>query len=239
MVHLFRIAIWATLAFSIVACQLGVIVIQQPEPEIPQGNFAPFEAMGCEPMRAGGYECPAETLLGSYCNFIYPPNAFIGGLEPALPIAICEYVPGDLNPVMELENYLFASGGLSAFVNRYVILRGNEVEVLGNFEDIQTTYAPITSEIEALSYAVAVTRLVPRYDLKTTDYTFEVTELEETHVISTQDGWVVNLFGYDTFGCGPHYHYGQDVTIMADGTFSRGERVNLFRDAKLDDLCVD
>lgn len=239
MAQISRIAIWVALAFSIVACQLGVVVLQHPQPEIPPGNFAPFETMGCEPMRAVGYECPAESLLGNYCNFIYPPNEFIGGLDPALPIAICQYAPGGLNPVVEPENYLFPSGGLLPFVNRYLILRGDEIEILGTLEDIQTTYAPITSEIEAISYAVAVTRLLPRYDLKTTDYTFEVTELEETHTIATEDGWVINLFGYDTFGCGPHYHYGQEVTIREDGTFSVGARVNLFRDAKLDDMCVD
>lgn len=227
--------------FFVVGCGTSLLrplVTEHPAPPLAV-DFSPFEAMGCHAKSENYYECPPESELGAYCHFIQRPDEMLGGLEPSFPMAQCEYFL-DIHAVEAPNDYLFRTGGLLPFVSRYVILVDGEIEIMGSLDALQMRYAPITSDNEALSYAIAATNLFAKFDLEENEgYAFEQLQLEETHVVAEEGKWVVNLFGYDLFGCGPHYFYSHEVTVFPDGQFTTGERVNLFRDPNNDNLCVD
>ncbi len=74
----------------------------------------------------------------------------------------------------------------------------------GTAEEIRARYAPIESEDEALSYALAATGYQAAYDLEKTfcndvylDYIAQVPQIEETHVERLENSYRIYLFTTD------------------------------------------
>jgi hypothetical protein len=58
-------------------------------------------------------------------------------------------------------------------------------------------------------------------------------------VETTGDGYIVHVFDYQFFGCGPHYYYAVDLNVTPDGRVGEISRTPIFRDPRLDGLCQD
>jgi hypothetical protein len=95
--------------------------------------------------------------------------------------------------------------------------------------ELRELYAPIESEDEALSYALAATGYQARNfttDLPRHAYPapgevdYFVNELEDTHVTKSQEGYRVRLYDYTWCGCGHHETYAMDVLVTASGVIS-------------------
>ena len=119
-------------------------------------------------------------------------------------------------------------------------LKIGQLRILKSIGDLGQTYAPIESEDEALSYALAATGLGVRYGLTAqTDLRYFVNRLEDTNVQQIPQGYQVHLFDYKVCGCGPHPTYAVDVLVTNDGQVRELNREKIYEDPAEDGLCVD
>jgi hypothetical protein len=121
-----------------------------------------------------------------------------------------------------------------------VIVDHSKLRLIRNADELRTTFAPIRSADEALSYALAATRLVPICGIAApAGFRYFTDRLEDTFVTATAGGWRVHLFDPRVFGCGPDTMYSADVEVTPAGAIRRLEETKLFEDPKQDNLCVD
>lgn len=209
-------------------------IISHPAPTFKMDNSF-FAGLGC----FNNPSCLPQPLqdIQYPVEFINQPSNYLGGLDPAIPIAIASkfhYSPDEPIPAIYVKKCLG-----SQYV-RYIVYTGEEFKLIDSIEALAKTYSPIDSENEAFSYAVAATGLTPVYDIHSTPKLKLYAEpVEETYVSVVDDGFLVHLF--DTFlcGCGPHIISSVDITVKPDGTIERSAPLQAYRDPKTDDLCVD
>jgi hypothetical protein len=104
-------------------------------------------------------------------------------------------------------------------------------------------FAPIESPDEALSYALLVTgysvkydpedyrlALFPECDPGPDHYHYYTDVLEDTHVVEVGDGYEINLFDSEKFGCGPHPVWSVAIHVHYDGAIAEQGRMRLFEE---------
>lgn len=178
------------------------------------------------------------------CNEIQRPSNLLGGLTPSYPIAICTVQPGEGSEelAVEIDNgqFFFYAGGLLGNYIRYVIEQNGEFVLLKTEEDFRNIFTPVESPEEALSYALAVRNLSADYGLAyIPGYEYEVDTIEDTFVTTEADGYRVHLFYDQVFGCGPHWTSEVNVHVSVEGNVEEISNTSLFRDPKMDEVCVD
>lgn len=234
-----------SLAFLLAACTAQPQFINHPAPNLPV-VFDEFTNAGC-PAGTSDKTCGTGTPLADFgCNEILVPSSLTGGLDPAFPIAVCriDLYAGSLTPTLESEieegEFIYHEGGLSRSFIRYVIFQDGEFRLLKTEEDFRSIFAPIESTEEALSYVLALRRYSAYYGLELDPAVeYEVDTLEDTFVTSESDGYLLHLYYYQLFGCGPHWTLAIDVHVSFDGVIEEVSQTQVFRDPNLDELCVD
>jgi hypothetical protein len=222
------------------ALGLGLPEVENhPQPTLAV-TLEAFQEAGCPPNEYGFETCPTESPLGRLgCEQLRDPGDMIGGLEPQLPIKIC-LVYGRGAERLPVGEYLYNEGCSMPMYVRYAIQRDGQLQVLKSEQDMQAVFAPIESEDEALSYAIAVTGLGVRYGLEARRGLRYLTDkLEDTYVTATPDGYLVHLFDYRLCGCGPHTTYSVDVLVSREGQVQELSREPAYEDPEEDGLCVD
>ena len=187
------------------------------------------------------------TLFAKFgCDEIQAPSSLIGGLDPPNPIAICamKYIPGEgreeFAAEIESGQFLYYTGGLFGSYVRYITYQNGEFIILKTEEDFRKLFAPVESPEEALSYVLAVKNLSAYYGLQYDPaYEYEVDTIEDTYIIPDGDGYLVHVFHDQPFGCGPHWTSEVDVHVSVEGNIEQRSARQIFRDPKLDELCVD
>lgn len=205
-------------------------------------HFPPLLEMpntGCSDTGYGWITCAeGSPLFDLGCMTISPLDDSLGGLEPALPVMSCrmERLIEDLPP----EEYLYNIGCMDNLYVRMITWHDGEFDLIKGIPDLKRLFAPVESEAEAVSYAVAATGYRAEFGFEVVEgYRYLTNTIEETHAVATEDGYVVNLFGYVICGCGPHTNYRVDVTVSREGAVSIGEPIPLYEDPEQDGLCVD
>jgi hypothetical protein len=170
----------------------------------------------------------------------------MGGLKPSYPIAICamKYIPGEgteeLAAEIESGQFFYYTGGLFGSYVRYIIYQNGEFVLLKTEEELRKLFAPIESPDEALSYVLVAKNLSAYYGLHYDPaYKYEVDAIEDTYVTPNADGYLIHLFNYQAFGCGPHWTSEVDVYVSVAGNIEERNSRQSFRDPGLDELCVD
>jgi hypothetical protein len=221
-------------------------VVNHPQPGW-KVDFAPFEKGGC-PLDESGYfrRCtPEGALYALGCDRLEQATDFLGGLEPALPIAVCLYEPRNRPELADPWNvpgseYFFNVGGPLPDLLRYVIVVDGDFKLIKNEDEFRSVFAPVDSADEALSYVLAVRELYASYGLKFNwKYRYEVDLLEDTRVEAIEGGYLVHVFDYDFFGCGPHYYFAVDVKVTPAGRVEEVSRTRIYRNPAEDEVCVD
>ena len=213
-------------------------VKNHPQPEISP-NAAEFNDMSC-PEVNGRRSCAPDSALGVLgCAEIRPPGEVLDGLQPAYPLRVCvaSHQPG----VRLAEGeYIYSEGCRMPEYIRYVVIKEGGFVLLKSLADLQQTYAPIESNDEALSYALAASGLGVRYGITPQpDLRYFVDQIEDTHVETVPQGYQVRLFDYKLCGCGPHPTYAVDVLVTSDGQIRELSREKIYEDPAEDKLCVD
>jgi len=212
-------------------------VVNYEAPEFP----LPFEMpdTGCADNGNGWITCSeGSPLFDLGCMIISPLDDSLGGLDPALPVMSCRMER--LTEDLPQEEYLYNIGCLDNLYVRMFTWHDGEFDLIKGIPDLKRLFAPVESEEEAVSYAVAATGYWAEYGFESVKgYRYFADTIEETHVVVTEDGYMVNLFGFIVCGCGPHTNYRVDVTVTKDGDVTVGERIPLYEDPEQDGMCVD
>ena len=200
-------------------------------------DFSPFENVGCPPDQYGYRRCEEGSSLAALsCDEIAKPSDLLGGLDPSYPIAVCS----DHSWGREEGRYFFNAGGIRPAYVRYVIFRDGQFKLIETKDEFRKAFAPVTTEEEALSYALAVQNLSAYYNLgRDSELQYFVDTIEDTYVETTTDGYLVHLFYYKVFGCGPHFTYAADVKVTTQGYVEEVNRKKIYKDPLEDGLCVD
>jgi len=219
-------------------------ITNHPRPDLSVDG-APFEALGCTVDGYGRWDCPSGTALDAFdCARLEQADPLLGGLQPAFPLAVCISIPQD-STFPDPDQYFFNVGGMLPQFVRYVVLvdsvfSGSEFFLLANPADLRALYAPVESPEEALAFALALYPVEAKYDLAVQPgLKYEVRTLEDTHVEAIDGGYLVHVFYYQLFGCGPHYTQSWLIKVTTDGQAEVLERLDLFRNPLEDGLCAD
>lgn len=136
--------------------------------------------------------------------------------------------------------YFYNTGGLIPRYVRYVIFRSGQFELVRTEDELRNIFAPIETSDEALSYTLAAKNLAAYYGLKANSkYRYFVDEIEDTYVKTTTDGYLVHLFHYKVFGCGPHITSIVDIRVTAQGLVEEVRKESVYKNPSEDDVCVD
>jgi hypothetical protein len=201
--------------------------------------------VGCPLNESGLRYCEEDSPLTALgCDRIQAPSDLLGGLEPALPIAQCLVEPfrhPDQPDSTDAEGeYIYRTGGLMPVYVRYVIIQDGQFRLIKSEEQFGEVFAPVESENEALSYALALRNMSAYYGIELNpEYEYFVDELEDTYVERSPDGYLVHLYFYQFFGCGPHLTYAIDLRITDQGMIEEMNREAVYKDPSEDTLCVD
>jgi hypothetical protein len=225
--------VFALLASSLISCRfattlLGTEGTTQPEvikhdkPDLP-ANTQPFIAAGCSGDNLFVMDCVADSPLFELgCDFLSV-NALSSALNPPYAVAACvrRWETGEpIDPSMFKQ-----TGCLLPLYQSTVVSVEGEFRLVNDPADFQELFAPIESANEALAFAVLVSGLNARYGMDSWEigedspYNFRVDRLEDTHVIETDEGFLVSLFSdaEPACGCGTHTIYQRDMLVRADG----------------------
>lgn len=213
-------------------------VINHSQPEFG-ATSTDFGETGCSE-QYGRWICPPESALGRLgCEQIRPVGEVMGGLQPGYPLYVC-LVFGEAGKPLPGDEFIYREGCLMAEYVRYAILQDGEWKLLKSAADLQRVYAPIETESEALSYALAASGLGVRYGITAQpDLRYFVDQIEDTHVAKEPQGFRVHLFDYRLCGCGPHPTYAVDILVTRDGQVVELSREKIYEDPAEDRLCVD
>ena len=237
------------LVFSLILLALAgcsrVEIMNHNKPDLVV-DFSPFEDIGC-PLDDYGFRICQETspLYALGCDFLKPVPDLFGGLDPLYPIAKCVYRPMIhpelVDPYSTPDSeFFYNSGGPLQDLVRYVIYRDGEFLLIRNPDEFRETFAPVESANEALSFTLAFYNYSVYFGLqKESGIKYYVDSIEDTHVENTTDGFTVNVFYYQFFGCGPHYTYALEMDVSKDGMVDEISRQKIFSDPSKDDLCQD
>jgi hypothetical protein len=213
-------------------------VINYPQPEFSASSTA-FGETGCRE-QYGRWICPPESALGRLgCEQIRPVGDVMSGLQPGYPLYVC-LVQGEAGKPLAEDEYIYREGCLMVEYVRYAILEDGELRLLKSLADLQQTYAPIETESEALSFALAASGLGVRYGITAQpDLRYFVDQIEDSHVEESPQGFQVHLFDYQLCGCGPHPTYAVNLLVTKDGQVQELSREKIYEDPAEDKLCVD
>lgn len=162
------------------------------------------------------------------CTSVMTPDSLLGGLNPSYPMAEC----GTTN------QYVYQSGCLIPRGISYVIEYKGKYKLIDSFPEFKAIFAPIETESEALSYALATTGYTALYGMEfSREYEYYVEQLEDTHVENNGEEYIAHLYEYGLCGCGQHPTYAVDVAISRQGDVREIHREVVYRE--IAEKCID
>jgi hypothetical protein len=241
-----RKTMWIVLigVLILTACgQAGIKIIPHPTPEIKM-DLQPFYDIGCNEKLDNCNDNPMLKPFG--CDRLDTTLLYMGGL--GVPMIECKISQAYHNNVVNIEqmekehSYFFMKDCSWQSHVRYIVYRNGQFELIESMDKLRAAFVPIDSPEKALSYAIAATGNFAYYDGLAYDPKmkyYDEKPIEMTHVVETNDGYLVNLFNFRTCGCGPHDMGSVTVTVSKDGEVSAGDRVPLYEDTSMEGMCVD
>lgn len=163
------------------------------------------------------------------------PSDDLGGLNPMYPLAFGRQINCDNTGIASL-------GGRLRSCSQYIVAKTpGQYTLIADPAAFIATFAPVDSKAEALSIAVALTGKQARYSFELSrDFRFYSRNFSPTIVTDLgEQGYQVNLYDYQRFGCGPHPHFEVTYTVSRKGQVSETSRQRIYEDPAQDSLCVD
>jgi hypothetical protein len=113
---------------------------------------------------------------------------------------------------------------------RYIVFKDNQFQLIKTESEFRKIFAPIETPEEALSYVLTTKNLSAYYGLaRNPDYEYEVDVLEDTHVDTLTDGYLVHL--YRVSGCHPYWvTYAVEVHLSTNGTIKEMSSTPVFKE---------
>ncbi|MFZ5858723.1 MAG: hypothetical protein ACOYZ6_17980 [Chloroflexota bacterium] len=190
-----------------------------------------LESVGCPPADQSGISFCTDSseLKSAGCFSVFAPDSLLGGLSPAYPLLIC---------AMDGNKYLYKSGCLVNLSLGLVVYKDGIYHLIDSESKLRKIYAPIETENEALSYALAGTGLSAYYNLSFSDeYEYYVDRIEDTYVFKDGRDFLVHLYDYRLCGCGQHETYIVEVRVTRTGYIKQIRKELVYRDINWS--CID
>ena len=207
-------------------------IISYPRPELTVDDKI-LGDLNCPPGENGVRYCGPFHNIGQFaslgCYSIDMPDPLLGGLNPAYPMAECSVGNG---------KYVYQASVLISVGVAYIIERQGNYVLIDSMSELKATFAPIETENEALSYAMAATGYFAFYGMEiSSDTEYYVEKLENTHVEVREGEYVVRLYHYNWGGCGYHETIAIDVAVSDHGNIREIYREVVYRD--INNKCQD
>ena len=216
---------------------IALEIVNHEKPSI-RTDFAPFQNIGCDKpdSRENRYRCEEDSqLFDAGCTTVTN-LPLLGGLSPNYPIALCtleinrEFAFVELPP----DECLYADGFMTTFCNRYIIYKDGDFQLIKSMDQFRTFFAPVDTANEALAFTLAEGKYIAQYNqTKQNDVIYSVPKLEDTHVETVEDGYVVYAFFSPPFGCAMFQTESAKVKITYDGKI---EEVNSYPAYRLKEM---
>ncbi|MFL7793968.1 MAG: hypothetical protein AB8I69_17635 [Anaerolineae bacterium] len=137
--------------------------------------------------------------------------------------------------------FFFDSGGFDLVYYQYVIIKDEQFLLIETEDEFREIYAPIETSEEALAYVEAVTGLFHRYglgpDIEGSRWITDV--VEDTHIETVEDGYLVHLFHFGHWGCAPHYMSAVEFHVTSEGRVRQIKKEPIYEDMRLENTCID
>jgi hypothetical protein len=218
--------------------EMPLSFVNHPRPEFRE-DLSAFERAGCSANEDGRLSCEANSplaTLGCDGGIRTPPDLW-GALEPHYPIVACivsgvtkEGAPESAlyHEVFTERKYMYRMPPPSDAAAVYLIYRDGQFEFIKTEDEFRSIFAPIETADEALSYVLALNKGGAHYGLKADPmYQYLVDTIEDTHVETTGNGFMVHLFDRDF--C-PNRTQAVDVLVTTQGLIREVRRVPIYRD---------
>ncbi|WP_281326539.1 hypothetical protein [Polyangium sp. 6x1] len=211
------------------------VITQHPPPRVPAVNVEPFLGAGC--VRSDDtLDCSASPTIqqfGCLGNTLQIVES-LGGLAPRVAIAQCnaDARRGSPEGIVDL-------GCMLPQKRRYLLSTGGgRFELIDTAADFIDRFSPVTSQAEALGFAVALTTANPEYTIDINDgRDFLVDHIETTNVRRTRGGYRVRLFDMELCGCGQHPTSAVDYFVPNSGRVRVADREEVYRFSGF--VCID
>jgi hypothetical protein len=230
--------------------------INHPPPNIQVDVTAFLKASGCRKGPTSEIEGCDNLRAKMGCDKFIQPDTLWGAINPAYPMVLCLILPDsrqypksltdaktlslEIIKEIEKEGYLSLEPGKERHYTRLVVLKDGQFQLLKNFDDLKTVFAPIESPSEALSYALMTTQLKAYYAQKIKPaYRYYMDVIEDTHVVVTKVGYDILLYDYKDFGCSSHPTSTTVVTVRANGLISYPSQILAYANPTEDNVCFD
>ncbi len=184
--------------------------INHPAPEFST-SLGAFTFGGCDPDSA---LCPPDSTIGQLGCQRVEGRDLLGGLTPPIPAAWCIYETGT-PPNAQLYKYV---ADPYPHYRATIILNDGQYTLLNDPETLKAIYAPIDSPEEALSYALLLNDLEPRYDqgiVPGASYFSDV--VEDTYITKAEQGYKMLLFSTEQTSDCERMVYAVNLTVTRDG----------------------
>jgi hypothetical protein len=188
-----------------------------------------YNDASCVPSSIAGFDPALDS--------IHTPPDSLGGLTPVNPVAVTTR-----SWFQELPGFqaVFVDRCLTTTYTRYLVVVNETLQMVDSVEGLAAIYAPIDSEPEALSYALAATGFSALYNLESIENIQVYSDpLEETFISKSSEAFIIHLFDTSMCGCGPHIVKSVDITVNTDGSILIGSPVDAYSDPALDAICAD
>jgi hypothetical protein len=212
--------------------------VNHPQPDL-SADLSDFERAGCSVLQHGRLSCEANSPLTTLgCSGgIRKPSDLWGALEPHYPIVEC-IVSGVTKmgtPESALDHEVFTERKFmypmpppTVDVVVYLIYRDGQFEFIKTEDEFRAIFASIETADEALSYVLALKKGGADYGLKADPkYQYFADTIEDTHVETTENGFLVHLFVRDF--C-PNRTHAVDVLVTTQGLIKEVRRVPIYED---------
>jgi hypothetical protein len=168
------------------------------------------------------------------CVRISNTSTALGNLSPKIPMVECLF----RNRNRDAKGGIVRVGCRFPVFRSYIITQGSEFGSIYTKEEFQSMFAPVETQEEALSFAVALTDSFPKYDTSAPLGYFPVASpIKPTYVEETDGKFKVNLFHRDSCGCGTHPYYAINYIVTRAGDVTELSRQKVY-DSKRK-ICVD
>jgi hypothetical protein len=170
------------------------------------------------------------------CVWIANASAALGNLSPRLPMVECPVRSEDYN--FNSSEGIVREGCIMPMYRRFIVMQDGEIKQIRTKEEFQSVFAPVETKEEALSFAVALTSSLPKYDASAPEGYFPVASpIEPTYVEETDGVFKVHLFDYEVCGCGSHPYYAIDYSVTRDGNVTKLSRQKVYDSNS--NICID
>lgn len=175
------------------------------------------------------------------------PAESLGGLQPAPVLA--EATMGQCDNGVGLVNL----GGKLRSCKVLLLEKEGKSSLLDTPAKFKQAFAPVESAEEALSFATALTAAFPLYEFDKRapgrsaqgsinlmpEFRYFSSSFVPTTVKKEGSDYLVQLFKYQQFGCGPHPYSAVTYRVTPAGEVSEVSNTKLVEDPNFDGLCVD